>query len=669
MMVTRARAHLGYEYSEIGVYSDHADIAKIDLSSKSPFWSIKQAIDRALDDSEQKESRGRSVLHSSNDALLRQSLSTTTLSEHRGRPTARLLPGLADQRSSSTATVMLGGLRSQSTTSEDTGSETKINVKSARSPSNRTGENLPTNKAIHDGNITRIREISKAALLDAQLDKPNSQGYTPLMVAAATDQEQVVGELIARGASMEISGPSGDTAFHLACKHAGVATVSRFLNYPRLLDIRDSEGRTPLMSSIQSSRTDTVKSLLKVLDNLEAFDTDGKTAVHYAAISGITEIVRLLIEDHGANINKTTKLGWTPLHYAAHSWHPRIVELLATSGANCKAVTSKEDGARTAIHLVLLRPGRTRCISRLIAHGLCIEQPDGAGNTPLHWAAQYGEPDSVKWLISKKANLESRTSDSSRMTPLHTVARIGRLEIAKILLDAGANKEAAMELPSGKTALHIATEESRTDLIKELLDRKANVDPVYKDLALEVVPTFRGTGPPEITPLTTATENENLDIMSMLLEAGADVEGRNASYKFRPLFIAVKQGNLKAVRKLLDYNAIPETKGFATPLTKATEAGNIPIMEELLAQEPRPDVERTNTKRYSCLFIAASLGHVDAVNLLLDHGADPDREVRFFPSKKTKRVGEYFESNVSEETRSRIGRMLSYTENGGDGKL
>ena len=653
MMVTKARAHLGYEYSEIGVYSDHTNMAKIDLSSQSPFWSIKQAIDRALSDVEEQGSQGRSTLHS-----LRRSSSAATLSEQRRRPTARLLPG-PERRSPSTPTVVLGGTRSQGTTPEDTGPETKTSVKSARRRPNHINRDLPMSREIYDGNITEASNLSNATLLDALLDEPNSQGYTPLMVAAATDQEQVIDNLIARGASMEISGPKGDTAFHLACKHAGFSVVSRFLNYPRLLDLRDAEGRTPLMSSIQSSRADTAKTLIEVQGNVEAFDKDGKTALHYAAIMGLTEVVRLLIIDHGANMDKSTELGWTPLHCAAHSWHPRVVELLGSNGANCKAVTSKEDGARTAIHLALLKPGRTRCISRLIAHGVSIDQPDGAGNTPLHWATQHGLPDSVEWLISKKANLESRTSESSRMTPLHTAARIGRLEIARVLLDAGANKEAAMELPSGKTALHIATEENYTDLVKDLLYRKANVDPVYKNLSMEVLPIFRGTGPPDITPLIMATENGNLDIMDMLLDAGADVEGKNAYYKLRPLFIAVKQGNHEAVRKILNYNAVPETKSLATPLTEATEAGNLPIMKELLALAVKPDVERTNTKGFPCLFIAASLGHVDAVKLLLAHGADPYREVRLFSSKKTKRAGEYFEGNVSEEKRTEILGMLS----------
>ena len=662
MMVPKARAHLGYEYSEIGVYSDHSKIAKIDLSSKGPFLSIKHAIDRALlDDSNEQGSRERSTLHSSRDALLQRSLSTVTLSEQRGRPTAGLLLGLADHRSPSTPTVVLEESRSQDTTPEDPGSEATVTAKSAQSPPNRNGKNIPINRAIYDGDITEVGDLSHAALTGAVLDEPNSQGYTPLMVAAASDQKQAVDDLIARGASMEISGPQCDTAFHLACKHAGVAVVSSFLNYPRLLDIRDAEGRTPLMSSIQSSRWDAARVLLDLPGNVEAFDEDGKTALHYAAMAGTMDVVRSLIMDHGANTNKSTKLGWTPLHCAAHSWHPKVIDILGNNGADCNAVTSKEDGARTAIHLILLTPGRTRCISRLIAHGASIEQPDGSGNTPLHWATQYGAPDSVEWMISKKANLESRTSDRSKMTALQIAVRFGRLEIAKILLDAGANKEAAMEFPPGKTALHLATQNNCTDLVRELLDRKTHVDPILVDSLKSIYPVQGGS-----TPLKIATENGNLDIIDILLKAGADVNRKDVDVEYQPLFIAVKRGNLDAVRKLLDYNAALETEGFATPLTEATEAGNIPIMKELLAQEVKPDVERTNGKRHSCLFIAASSGHVEAVQLLLDHGADPNRKIRVSLSRKRKRAGEYFKSNVSEEDRRRIVGMLSKTEHEDD---
>ena len=59
------------------------------------------------------------------------------------------------------------------------------------------------NRAIHDGDVAKVSKMLK----DAHLDKLDSQGYTPLMVAAATDHAQIVNDLIRCGASMKISGP------------------------------------------------------------------------------------------------------------------------------------------------------------------------------------------------------------------------------------------------------------------------------------------------------------------------------------------------------------------------------------------------------------------------------------------------------------------------------
>ena len=238
MMVTKAHAHLGYEDNEIGVYSDHSKIAKIDISNTSPFLSIKQAIDQALSTAgKQQGSRGRSALHASNDGPSHRSLSTAALLEKDGRPTTGLTPGLAEQRSPSMPTVALGRSRSLGTTEKNTDSMTTTAESSHRRPK-RVGEDLPINRAIYDSNLLEVRKLSNATLLD----KPDSQGYTPLMVAAAMDQAQIVEDLMARGASLKISGPKGDTAFHLACKHSGVAVVSMFLRYSESLDIRGAGG-------------------------------------------------------------------------------------------------------------------------------------------------------------------------------------------------------------------------------------------------------------------------------------------------------------------------------------------------------------------------------------------------------------------------------------------
>ena len=54
--------------------------------------------------------------------------------------------------------------------------------------------------------------------------------------------------------------------------------------------------------------------------------------------------------------------------------------------------------------------------------------------------------------------------------------------------------------------------------MKELLARKANVDLIYKtdSAVVAIIPTSQN-----ITPLWPATEDENLEIMTLLLKDGA----------------------------------------------------------------------------------------------------------------------------------------------------
>lgn len=643
-MVTMACAFLGYEDKKIGVFLDHSKIAKIDMGPNGPYLFIKQAIDQAiLENNEQQGYLGHFDIPRSGHAPLRRSASAASLLGDNVKPKTRLTAEL---------TGPSGRYKSPNNTEGDKDSVTATGLRSSLYRPSPVGADLPINRAIYDSDITKVRKILK----DAYLDNPDSQGYTPLMVAAATDQEQVVDYLIRRGASLKASGPKSDTAFHLACRHAGVAVVLIFLKHAGLLDIRGAEGRTPLMSSIQNPREDIAKLVLGSIENVEASDEHERTALHYAALEGKTEIVRLLMINREASQNATTREhGWTPLHYAAQRKHAEVIELLGKTGTDCNTLTSKQDGARSAIHLVLLKQGLSsngaECIRLLLRYGANIEQPDGAGRTPLHWAAQHGWPGRVKWLIANKAKLEATTDDRHERTPLHIAVEGGHLKTTRALLDAGSNKDAAMKSPSGKTALHIATEGNSIDLVEELLARKVNVDPICDTGCLRSIPK---------TPLVIATDNEFTEIMRLLLQAGADVDGMHSTSC--PLGLAVERGNLAAVKMLLDYKATTAPNGYVAPLTNATRAGNIPIMRELLAKGVVGDVEETDYKGYTCLFIAASLGQVDAVELLLDHGADPERKVEIenISSGKNEKLkaGEYFRHDVSEQSRRKIRKML-----------
>ena len=65
---------------------------------------------------------------------------------------------------------------------------------------------------------------------------------------------------------------------------------------------------------------------------------DGITMLFRASTEGNLELVRLLVEG-GADKDKATREGWTPLNYASNGGHLEMVRLLIEKGANLDKAT------------------------------------------------------------------------------------------------------------------------------------------------------------------------------------------------------------------------------------------------------------------------------------------------------------------------------------------
>ena len=72
----------------------------------------------------------------------------------------------------------------------------------------------------------KVRKLSGAD----RINKLDAEGYTPLMLVAAANQQAVVEDLFNRCASAKLVDPDGYTAFLLACKYAGVTITQTLLS-------------------------------------------------------------------------------------------------------------------------------------------------------------------------------------------------------------------------------------------------------------------------------------------------------------------------------------------------------------------------------------------------------------------------------------------------------
>ncbi len=101
-----------------------------------------------------------------------------------------------------------------------------------------------------------------------------------------------------------------------------------------------------------------VKELLAKRVDVNAADTKGRTALHFASTKGDRAMLQCLIA-HGANLNSRDGIGNTPLHLAACTNHTAIVTLLLQAGCDIRATdrTGQTPVHYAQSHLQMLRVG------------------------------------------------------------------------------------------------------------------------------------------------------------------------------------------------------------------------------------------------------------------------------------------------------------------------
>jgi len=120
------------------------------------------------------------------------------------------------------------------------------------------------------------------------------------------------------------------------------------------------------------------------------------SAIHYAAGNGFIEVVRLLVDECGADLNLQAKGGYTALHYAAIQGYTQVVTfLLKTNKVQLDVADSKEQ------------------------------------LTALHYAARHGHLDIVELLVQAGCNL--RATDTDGLTAMDLCLALGRDDIADFL--------------------------------------------------------------------------------------------------------------------------------------------------------------------------------------------------------------------------------------------
>jgi ankyrin repeat protein len=489
--------------------------------------------------------------------------------------------------------------------------------------------------------VTNQNEVLVRILLMADADvDARRRGDTPLQIAAHGKDPRFVRILLRHGADVNASAYAryGKTALQAAASRGNRELTQQLLDAGADINALASPvgGQTALQGAVESQDIELTKMLMEAGANLnaDASPNGGRTCLQAAAEAGNAELVLLLLRK-GADVNKPAAIqsgGLTALQAALQVLGPSspldeqyevrqngseaaIFQALIDAGADVNAPPSPRKGKSALVAAVQTRSYN---ITRsLLQRG---SDPDGYINekSALGEAVTQGSIELVSLLIEEGANVNafygSDKGSWGGMTALQQAALKGNMPIARILLDAGAETSTPFDRPCSPTALQCAVQSNCTTLVQVLLAKGA--DPNERaaqsrnsSMALEEA---------------LSRWSINIEIVSALVDAGADVNKTAHSNKPGLLRLAAIRGHVEAVQLLLKagacINATSEDK--TTVLRAAISTNNVDLIKILLDAgadvnaSAGPELGRTALQK------AAEDSNTGILKLLLSHGAD-----------------------------------------------
>ena len=412
--------------------------------------------------------------------------------------------------------------------------------------------------------------------------------------------------LIAQHSNVNAAEPDGMTALHWAARANDVQAAQLLVRAGASVKAVSRYGITPLALAAQNGSAAMTDLLLKAGADANGATPEGETVLMTAARTGNADVIKSLVA-HGATVNTVEQWqGQTPLMFAASQNNGAAVKALIELGAKpnekSKLLSFPEFKFETSGMVVTVLPR--------------------GGWTPLMYAARDGAIDAVGALADAKADLNLPDPDGT--TALMLAIMNAHFDTAAVLIDKGADPNVVDS--TGMTALYVSVDMhtlgpmmsrpspklvdkiDAAEVVKQLLAHGANPNPRLKRpiIGRHHTPTGDASLGEGATPLARAAKSNDLQVMRLLLDAGADPR------------LTIKDRTTVAMIAAAG-GAVVGAYAVAIPVTEESS------LEALkLCVEHGVDINAFNTNGLTALHNAVTRGSVKIVKYLAEQGAKLD---------------------------------------------
>lgn len=396
--------------------------------------------------------------------------------------------------------------------------------------------------------------------------------------------------------------------------------------------------------ALQKNEVGSAMALIEQGVDVNAVQSDGANALHWAAHWNATDLAGRLLEK-GALVDAPNELGVYPISIACRNGSESMAALLLAAGGDPR---TQEPSGETAL-MTCSRTGTLSGVENLLAAGADVNASElSSGQTALMWASANGHTEVIRLLIAAGADVNA--ASGGEFTPLMFAARAGAIGAAELLLDAGSSVNVSTSDGLSPLVLAAASIDAMTGSDYRLVVGESTHEAVGV-LLLEHGADVNQADQYGMTSLHYAVEMDKPLLVRSLLEAGGnpnaklsqglpfrrgDYVGREAYDGASPFWLAARLGDIEMMRELLAAGADPELRqawGVTPTMVAAgvTQTDSRIVDQEklvealkLLVLEIGTDIHAVDRSGQNAVHGAANVSGNEVIKFLVANGADPE---------------------------------------------